>query len=100
KFDAQFEVPVFKVAETVEQQRLAETVRASEHQQVESYVHPEASRITMRQTPGGATEVYFPPLRSPGAALGTAVFTEIWSSVFWLMHTLHVPLIFTTGWGF
>lgn len=100
KFDAQFEVPVFKVAETAEQQRMADAVRASEHRQVESYVHPEASRITMRQTPGGATEVYFPPLRSPGAALGTAAFTIIWSACFWLMHALHVPLIFVLGWGF
>lgn len=100
KFDAQFEVPVFKVAETAEQQRMAEAVRASEYQQVQSYVHPEASRITMRQTPGGATEVYFPPLRSPGAALGTAAFTIIWSACFWLMHALHVPFIFILGWGF
>jgi hypothetical protein len=100
KFDAQFEVPVFKVAQTAEQQRQAAAVRASEHQQVESYVHPEASRITMRQAPGGATEVYFPPLRSPGAALATAGFTAIWSAAFWLMHALHVPLIFVIGWGF
>ena len=100
KFDAQFEVPVFKVAETVEQQRLAETVRASEHQQVESYVHPEASRITMRQTPGGATEVYFPPLCNVRPALATAAFAVLWSGAFWLMHIMHVPLIFMIGWGF
>jgi hypothetical protein len=100
KFDAQFEVPVFKVAQTAEQLRQAEAVRAAEHRQVESYVHPDASRITMRQTPGGATEVYFPSLRSPGAALGTAAFTAIWSAIFWLMHTMHVPLIFIIGWGF
>jgi hypothetical protein len=100
KFDAQFEVPVFKVSQTAEQQRQAEAVLAAEHQQVESYMHPEASRITMRQTPGGATEVYFPPLRSPGATLATVAFTAIWSSIFWLIHTLHVPLIFIVGWGF
>ena len=100
KFDAQFEVPVFKVAETAEQRRQAESVRASEHQQVESYVHPEASRITMRQTPGGATEVYFPPLRSPGAALSLAAFTAIWSACLWLMHAMHVPFIFVLVWGF
>jgi hypothetical protein len=100
KFDAQFEVPVFKVAQTAEQQRQAEAVRAAEHQQVVSYVHPEASRITMRQTPGGSTEVYFPPLRSPGATLATMAFTAIWSAIFWLIHTLHVPLIFVIGWGF
>ena len=100
KFDAQFEVPVFKVSQTAEQQRHAEAVRAAEHQQVESYVHPEASRITMRQTAGGATEVYSPPLRSPGATLATVAFTAIWSALFWLMRTLHVPLIFVIGWGF
>jgi hypothetical protein len=100
KFDAQFEVPVFKVAETAEQRRQAESVRASEHQQVESYVHPEASRITMRQTPGGATEVYFPPLRSPGATLSLAAFTAIWSACLWLMHAMHVPFIFVLVWGF
>jgi hypothetical protein len=95
-----FEVPVFKVSQTAEQQRRAEAVRAAEHQQVESYVHPEASRITMRQTPGGSTEVYFPPLRSPGATLATVAFTAIWSAIFWLIHALHVPLIFIIGWGF
>ncbi len=100
KFDALFEVPVFKAAETAEQQRLAEAVRASEHQQVESYVHPEASRIAVRQTPGGATEVYFPPLRNPGAALATAAFTGLWTSFFWLIRFMHVPWFFVAGWGF
>jgi hypothetical protein len=99
-FDAQFEVPVFKVAETAEQRRLAESVRAAEHRQVASYVHPEASRITIHLTPGGATEVYFPPLRSPGAALATAAFTTIWSVCLWLMHFMHVPRFFVIGWGF
>ena len=100
KFDALFEVPVFKVAETAEQQRLAENVRAREHQQVESYVHPAASRITMNLTPGGATEVYFPPLRSPGAALTTAAFAALWTSFFWLMRIMHVPWFFVAVWGF
>jgi hypothetical protein len=99
KYDAQFEVPVFKVVQTAEQQRRAEAVRAAEHQQVESYVHPEASRITVRQTPGGATEVYFPPLRSLGATLTTAAFTAIWSALFLMLHGLHVPRIFVIGWG-
>lgn len=100
KFDAQFEVPVFKVAETAEQQRLAEAVRTSEHRQVESYVHPEASRIAVRQTPGGATEVYFPPLRNPGAALATAAFTGLWTSCLWLIRIMHVPWFLVAGWGF
>ncbi|HEY2525604.1 MAG TPA: hypothetical protein VGI29_11140 [Candidatus Binataceae bacterium] len=98
-FDAQFEVPVFKVAETAEQRRLAESVRAAEHRQTASYVHPEASRITMRLTPGGATEVYFPPLRSPGAALVTAAFTAIWSACLWLMFVMRAPRMFEIGWG-
>ena len=100
EFNAQFEVPVFKVAETGEQQRLAESVRARERQQVESYVHPEASRIAVRQTPGGATEVYFPPLRNPGAALGTAAFTALWTSFFGLMRFMHVPWFFVAVWSF
>lgn len=100
RYDAQFEVPVFKVAQTAAQQREAEAVRASEHQQVERYVHPEASRIAVRQTPGGATEVYFPPLQSPRAALVTAAFTAVWSACFWLIHALQVPLIFLIAWGF
>jgi len=100
KFDAQFEVPIFKVAETAEQQRVADAVRASEHQQIQSYVHPEASRITVRQTSGGATEVYFPPLGSPGAALATLAFAALWTGILWLMHAVHAPLIFMIGWGF
>jgi len=99
-FDALFEVPVFKVAETAEQRRLAESVRAAEHRQTGTYVHPEASRITMHLTPGGATEVYFPPLRSPGAALVTAAFTAIWSACLWLMFVMRVPRMFEIGWGF
>jgi len=99
-FDAQFEVPVFKVAETAEQRRLAESVRAAEHRQAATYVHPEASRITVRLAPGGATEVYFPPLRSPGAALVTAAFTAIWSACLWLMFVVRVPRLFEIGWGF
>ncbi len=100
KFDAQFEVPVFKVAETAEQERRAEEVRAEEHRQLESYVHPAASRIAMRLTPGGATEVYFPPLRSPGAALGIAVFIAIWSAILWFVYASHAPRIFLYGWAF
>jgi len=100
KFEAQFDVPVFKVTQTADQLRLAESVRASEQQLVKNYVPPDSSRITMLQTPDGATEVYFPPLRAPGAALSTAAFTTIWSVCFWLMRLLHVPIIFVIIWGF
>ena len=100
KFDALFEVPVFKVAETADQERKAEEVRAEEHRQLETYVHPAASRIALRLTPGGATEVYFPPLRNPGAALATVVFTAIWSAILWFIHAAHAPRIFLYGWGF
>jgi hypothetical protein len=101
EFNAQFEVPVFKVTETAEQQRLAESVRASERQQVETYVNPDASPTAgVRQTPGGATEVYFPPLRNPEAALGTAAFTALRTSFFWLMRFMHVPSFFVRRVGF
>ena len=100
KFDALFEVPAFKVAETADQERKAEEVRAEEHRQLETYVHPAASRIALRLTPGGATEVYFPPLRNPGAALATVVFTAIWSAILWFIHAAHTPRMFLYGWGF
>jgi len=100
RFDAQFEVPEFKVAETAEQEHKAEELRAEEHRELESYVHPAASRIALSLTPGGATEVYFPPLRSPGAAFATAVFTAIWSAILWFIHAAHAPQIFLYGWGF
>jgi hypothetical protein len=90
----QFEVPVFRVALTPEQERLAETARERECLEVEQYQRPSDSRIQVSQLADGAAEFYFPAARNVGPAVGLTIFLAIWSGIVWALIRYHVPAFF------
>jgi len=84
-YDATFEVPVFGVTDT--------PVRASAPASA-----PPAMTVVERRTAEG-TEIYLPPFRARGAAVGTVGFTAIWLGAIALMIALKAPLIFPIVFG-
>ena len=93
-YAAQFEVPVFKLAETPDQIAAAEAVRSQEQAEIENYQQPAKSRIRVETSLRGGKEFYFPAMRNPGAAFGITVFFAIWSSGLWLIIHFKAPIIF------
>jgi hypothetical protein len=98
-YAAQFEVPVFKVAETPEQIAAGETVRSQEQAAIERYQQPLESRIHVETSVRGGKEFYFPAMRNPGVAIGMMVFFAVWSAVLWLTIHLKAPIIFPIAWS-
>lgn len=93
-YAAQFEVPVFKVAQTPEQVAVAERARAAEREAVDRYQRPATSRIRVQPAMSGGTEFYFPAARNPGTATGLTAFFVIWTAAIWLQVFLKAPLLF------
>jgi hypothetical protein len=62
------------------------------------YRQPGGSRIEVSTTHRG-TEIYFPPARNPGFAIGITVFTAIWLGAIALMLVVHAPILFPIVFG-
>ncbi len=99
-YAAEFEVPIFKVTETVAQIDEAARVRARREHEVETHQEKPGSRIRITPAAGGATEIYFPAFRNPGPALFVAAFYVFWTVLLVVIHYGHAPLIFPIVWGF
>jgi len=93
-YAAQFEVPVFKVAQTPEQIAAAEAVRSQEQTAIEDYRQPAESRISVETSLRGGKEFYFPAMRNPGAMSSITAFFVIWSGALWLLIHFKAPIIF------
>lgn len=63
-YEASFEVPVFRVALSSEQEAKAQALLAREKVQRSTYVQPSTSRIQVEPTIGGGIEVGFPARRN------------------------------------
>ena len=98
-YAAQFEVPVFKVAETPEQIAAGEAIRSQEQAAIENYQQPAKSRIHVETSPRGGKEFYFPAMRNPGMAIAIMVFFAVWSVMLWLTIHLKAPIIFPIAWS-
>ena len=59
---------------------------------------PDVETVRTRATPTGL-ELYFPPFRPRGVAIGTLIFTTIWIGAIVLMLKLGAPLIFPIFFG-
>ncbi len=97
---AHFEVPVFRTANSAEQAADAAALVARRNERVADFRPPPTSRIRAGLSGDGATEVYFPPMRSPGLALGLLAFFGLWSGFLVLIFVERAPLIFKVGWSF
>lgn len=92
---AAFEVPVFR---TPESEALRDLPVSGKGKTPDPSHQPVDSRISVTTNRRG-TEIYFPPARNPGAALGLSMFTIIWFGAIWLTIAFDAPLIFPIVFG-
>jgi hypothetical protein len=97
KFEARFDVPVFKVAQNPARPRFAD--RAHEPDDLRSFDPPADFPVRTRLLPTGATEFYFPPGRAPAAAVGATLFAAGWSAMFLMIIRIDAPILFDTIWA-
>lgn len=95
---AKFEVPVFRTAESDAPSTDVDRAAAAAALVPADYRQPAGSRIRVSTTRRG-TEIYFPPARNPGFAIGITVFTAIWTGAIALMLALHAPILFPIVFG-
>jgi len=90
-YSAQFEVPVFKVAQD---SATAEKARAAKQAAVAGYQRPPDSPIRVEPSWQGGTEFWFPAVRNPLVAIGLTVFCIGWSGVVLAMIVFKAPILF------
>jgi hypothetical protein len=97
-YAAAFEVPVFRTAESDAPSTDADRAAAAAAMVPADYHQPTGSRIEVSTTRRG-TEIYFPPARNTGFAIGITVFTAIWTGAIALAVALHAPIVFPIVFG-
>jgi hypothetical protein len=97
-YSAAFEVPVFRTAESAAPATDVDRAAAAAAMVPAEYRQPAGSRIQVSTTRRG-TEIYFPPARNPGFAIGITVFTAIWVGAFALLLVFHAPILFPIVFG-
>ena len=97
KFEARFEVPVFKVERNPEQPRGRAHDPTLADQQ--AFDLPANFPVRTRLLPTGETELYFPPGRAPAAAVGATLLTAGWSAMLIMILRLDVPIVFVAIWA-
>lgn len=99
RFEAQFEVPVFKVAQQPERPRAGDRTHEPAPADLQSSDPPPNLPVRMRLLPTGATEFYFPPGRAPAAAIGATLFAAGWSAMFLMIIRIDAPIVFDAVWA-
>ena len=97
-YAAKFEVPVFRTAASDAPLTDADRAAAALSMVPADYHQPAGSRIQVSTTRRG-TEIYFPPARNPGFAIGITVFTALWTGAIVLVVALHAPILFPIVFG-
>jgi hypothetical protein len=97
-YSAAFEVPVFRTAESAAPATGADRAAAAAAMVPADYRQPAGSRIQVSTTRRG-TEIYFPPARNLGLAIGITVFTAIWLGAVALLLVFHAPIMFPIVFG-
>jgi hypothetical protein len=92
--EAKFEVPVFRVELTPEQEAKAQWIENQEQAELVAYAQPPNSRIRVRAAAGGGMEFCFPAGRHLGTTLpGPLFYLAIVSVMYWGMRQAHVPVV-------
>ncbi len=97
-YHVQFEVPVFRTAESDQPVSPEVAQRWAEAESREAYRQPPGSRIRVTTAPRG-TEIYFPPARHPLPALGLTLFTAVWTVIVLFLMRSGAPVIFPIVFG-
>ncbi|MCU0787632.1 MAG: hypothetical protein MUC91_05485 [Verrucomicrobia bacterium] len=99
-YAAQFEVPVFRTAESRPDAAPAPDPTASFQPSGEAWQPPLKTRIQVTETLRGETELYFPAARNTGALAALLAFLAIWTGVLWFLLEAGAPMIFPIVFGF
>jgi len=99
-YSAQFEAPVFRVAQSEAQIAAAEKAFAAKQAAVASYQRPADSPIRVEPSWRGGTDFYFPAARNPGAAIGLAIFMVAWTGAVAAMIMFKAPILLIVVFGF
>jgi hypothetical protein len=98
-YGTQFEVPLFRTAESDPDFVPAREAEVPE-QTAEGFTHTGSQGgITVKPGQRGGTEVYFAPARNVSVAVALTLFTTIWSAVIWFMMTQGAPIFFSIVFG-
>jgi len=97
-YSATFEVPVFRTSASDGPLTDEDREVAAASQVPADYHQPAGSRIQVSTTRRG-TEIYFPPARNTGFAVGISSFTALWMGALALTIVLHAPLLFPIVFG-
>lgn len=98
-YHAQFEVPVFKTEQSVEEPVSTQDPTAAFQPPLESFAPDSTSRIKVQPNGTGSLKLIFPAALNPGIGIGMLVFTLIWTGSIWLMIFLKAPIIFPVVFG-
>jgi hypothetical protein len=97
-YDSVFEVPVFRT-DASDRPPSPDDERLRQDQMVTAeYRQPSDSRITVVTSRRG-TEIVFPAMRNPGVAIGSAVFTLLWTGIVAALVYFGAPLVFPIVFG-
>jgi hypothetical protein len=97
-YSATFEVPVFRTSASDAPLTDEDRAVAAASIVPADYRQPADSRIQVSTTRRG-TEIYFPPARNTGFAVGISSFTALWMGAIALTIVLHAPLLFPIVFG-
>jgi hypothetical protein len=97
-YSATFEVPVFRTAASDAPPTDADRAAAAATLVPADYRQPAGSRIEVSVTRRG-TEIYFPPARNAGFAIGLTAFLGIWVGAIVLTIVLRAPILFPIVFG-
>jgi hypothetical protein len=95
-FHAVFEVPVFKLPETLPVSDDPTTPHQMSLDEVRQQIR---SHIQVNDLPGGGKEFIFPAARNPGFASGATAFWLVWIGVSAFMFWKHAPPVFPLVFG-
>lgn len=98
-YHAEFEVPVFKTAESRPDFQLDESLIAPYAAADDPDAPLYAAGVVAMPAAGGATRYLFPMARHVGMALGLTAFTAVWTAAIVLMLHLEAPIVFPIVFG-
>ncbi|HTW89861.1 MAG TPA: hypothetical protein VMD75_17830 [Candidatus Binataceae bacterium] len=96
-YKSNFEVPIFRIAETAAQAADADDLRVLRDQRVSAF-RPQGSAISVGLTGDGHTRIHFRAFRDPSVIFALLGFLAIWSGLTYLVFREHAPLIFKIMW--
>ena len=97
-YETQFEVPVFKTAES-SSEPIERSAFGFASAAVADTFDPAEATIIVRPSALGGTEYYYGAARNLGAAIGMTIFLIIWTGAIWLQLHLGAPIIFPILFG-